>query len=84
MTPRDYLRAYIDRHGGVPATAERLGMPYSSLAAISNGTRGVSPKTAKRMASADPLLDANRLVWIRPIPRTSAAKRGHRRGMLGE
>lgn len=70
MTPRDYLTAYIERHGGVPATARHLGMPYSTLAAINNGTRGISPKTARKMAAADPLLDANRLVWIRPIPRS--------------
>lgn len=69
MTPRDYLHAYITSKGGLAATAAHLRMPYSTLAAISNGTRGVSPKTAKRMADADPLLDSNRLVWIRPIPR---------------
>lgn len=66
MTARDYLDTYIDRHGGVAATASLLGMPYSTLAAIRNGTRGVSPKTAQKMAKADPLLDANKLVWIRP------------------
>lgn len=69
MTARDYLSAYIERHGGLPTAAAFLGMPYSTLAAIANGTRGVSPKTARKMADADPLLDPNRLVWIRPIPR---------------
>lgn len=74
MTPRDYLTAYIEQHGGIAATAARLGMPYSTFAAINNGTRGISPKTAKKMAEADPLLDANRLVWIRPIkPESEAA-----------
>lgn len=73
MTPRDYLTAYIDRHGGIAATAQHLGMPYSTLAAINNGTRGISPRTARKMAAADPLLDANRLVWIRPIKRESEA-----------
>ena len=65
MSERDYLNAYIERNGGVAATAARLGMPYPTLAAIKNGTRGISPKTAQKMAAADPLLDASRLVWIR-------------------
>jgi AraC-like DNA-binding protein len=69
MNPRDYLTAYIAQHGGIAATAQRLGMPYSTFAAINNGTRGISPKTARKMAAADPLLDANRLVWIRPLRR---------------
>lgn len=73
MTPRDYLNAYIDRHGGVPATASHLGMPYPTLAAIQNGTRGISPKTAQKMAKADPLLDANKLVWIRPTKHAKAS-----------
>lgn len=73
MTPRDYLNTYIANHGGVPATASRLGMPYPTLAAIQNGTRGISPKTAKKMAEADPLLDANKLVWIRPTKQPKAS-----------
>lgn len=74
MDPRDYLRAYIEAKGGIAATASHLGMPYSTLAAINNGTRGVSPKTAKRMAQADPLLEANRLVWIRPTKRAESSE----------
>ena len=65
MTERDYLTRYITNHGGIPATAKRLGMPYSSLAAIANGYRGISPRQAKKMAAADPMLEANRLIWIR-------------------
>lgn len=65
MTSRDYLNTYIERHGGVPQTARFLGLPYSTLASIVNGTRGVTPKMARRMAEADPILDPNRLVWIR-------------------
>lgn len=72
MTPREYLLAYIDQHGGVGSTALRLGMPYPTLAAIKNGTRGISPKTARKMVAADPLLDANRLVWVRPITSEAA------------
>lgn len=73
MTARDYLNAYIDQHGGTAATAARLGVPYPTLAAIRNGTRGISPRMAQRMVTADPLLDANRLVWVRPTPRPAPA-----------
>ena len=66
MTSREYLKTYIDRHGGVVASAKRLGMAYSSLASIVNGHRGISPRMARRMTEADPMLEANRLVWIRP------------------
>ena len=65
MTPREYLSQYVERHGGTPAAAARLDVPYPTLASILNGHRGVSPRMAKRMAEADPLLDAARLVWIR-------------------
>jgi len=66
MTSREYLQAYIDRHSGTVATAKRLGMAYSTLASIVNGHRGISPRMAQRMTDADPALEANRLVWIRP------------------
>lgn len=69
MTPREYLARYIHDNGGVPATALKLGIPYSSLAAISNGNRGIGKDLADRMCRADPLLDRNRLVWVRPLPR---------------
>lgn len=65
MDPRDYLLAYIDREGGIPQVAIKLGMAYPTLAAICNGHRGISPKMAERMQRADPILDRNRLVWIR-------------------
>lgn len=65
MDPRDYLLAYIDREGGIPQVAMKLGMAYPTLAAICNGHRGISPKMAERMQRADPILDRNRLVWIR-------------------
>jgi plasmid maintenance system antidote protein VapI len=71
MLPLDYLKAYIAQHGGTAATAKRLGLPYSTLASFANGHRGVSPRMARRMADADPLLDANRLIWIRPTKRAA-------------
>jgi len=71
MTPHDYLKAYIKQNGGVAATAKRLGLPYSTLASFANGHRGVSPRMARRMKDADPLLDANQLIWIRPTKRAA-------------
>lgn len=65
MNPRDYLMAYIEREGGIPQVASKLGMRYPTLAAICNGHRGISPKMADKMQMADPILDRNRLVWIR-------------------
>ena len=73
MNERDYLTRYIDSKGGISATAKILGMPYSSLAAIANGYRGISPKQAKKMFAADPMLDANRLIWVRAT-KTEAGK----------
>ena len=77
MTPRDYLNEYIGRHGSIGAAAEHLGIAYSTLAGICNGSRGVGRKLAQRMTAADPLLDANRLVWIRPTkPAPAPAQQG--------
>lgn len=69
MDPRTYLKHYADQHGGtVAAVATRLGIPYQTLAAVYNGNRGIGHKLARRMAAADPLLDANVLIWVRPVP----------------
>ena len=78
MTPREYLTEYVERNGGLGATAKRLRLPYPTLASIVNGHRGVSAKMAQRMVSADPLLDANKLIWIRaekPAPEGQAVNR---------
>lgn len=71
MTPLDYLKEYIRQKGGIAKTAKFLGLPYSTLASFANGHRGISPRMARRMADADPLLDANRLIWIRPTKRAA-------------
>lgn len=74
MNPRTYWNTYVERHGGVSATAERLGLPYSTLAGICNGSRGIGRDLAIRMRQADPLLDPSVLIWIRPTkPRKEAA-----------
>lgn len=67
MSPRTYWQNYIDKHGGLVAIVDRLGIPYSTIAAVSNGWRGIGHKLAQRMAEADPSLDASVLVWVRPL-----------------
>jgi plasmid maintenance system antidote protein VapI len=67
MSPREYLAEYVERAGGAPECARKLGLPYSTLAAICNGQRGISPAMAERMNKADPMLDRNTLVWVRPL-----------------
>lgn len=65
MTPREYLAHYVKTVDGAPNAARKLGIAYSTLNNILAGHRGVSPRLAQRMVSHEPLLDANRLVWIR-------------------
>lgn len=76
MDARDYWNHYVEEQGGAPAVAKRLQIPYSTIAGICNGSRGIGHSLAERMAAADPLLDAKRLVWVRAIParRTTVLK----------
>lgn len=67
MDPRLYWKTYVKRHGGVPATAKHLGLPYSTVASVTNGTRGIGRDLALRMAEADPLLDPSVLFYVRPV-----------------
>jgi hypothetical protein len=67
MSPRTYWKHYIDAAGGIPAVVDRLGIPYSTIAAVTNGWRGIGHKLAQRMVEADPSLDASVLVWVRPL-----------------
>jgi plasmid maintenance system antidote protein VapI len=81
MDARDYWNHYVEQHGGAVAVASRLGLPYSTVAGICNGSRGIGHDIAERMAAADPLLDAGRLVWVRatkaaPARRATAAQAG--------
>jgi len=74
MNPRDYLNEYIDLCGGIPATAERLGVPYSTLCSICNGYRGISPGMAERISiGSNGVLDRNKLVWIRATKKEGEA-----------
>lgn len=65
MTPRTYWQTYVEKHGGAVGTAERLDIPYPTIASICNGRRGIGHRLAARMVSADPSLDAATLVWVR-------------------
>lgn len=66
MNPRSYWLAYIDRSGGAVAVADRLGIPYSTIASVTSGWRGIGRKLALRMAAADPTLDASMLAFVTP------------------
>ena len=72
MTPREYLVEYVERNGGAPECARRLEIPYSTLAAIINGQRGISAQMADRMHKSDPMIDRNQIVWIRATREESA------------
>lgn len=68
MDARKHLADYVDEIGGKPAAAKALGVPYSTIAAICNGTRGVGKDLAKRMAdSSAGRLRAEILIWIKPF-----------------
>lgn len=66
MDPRVYWNGYVERCGGIQAAAERLCTPYSTIACICNGSRGIGRKLARRFAEVDESLDENVLVWVTP------------------
>lgn len=65
MDARDYWNHYVETHGGPAGVASHLGIPYSTIAGIHNGSRGIGHRLAERMAGVDPMLDAAKLVWVR-------------------
>jgi plasmid maintenance system antidote protein VapI len=64
MDPRAYWAHYVDVNGGPARVSERLGIPFSTIAAVSNGTRGIGKDLAQRLHQADPMLDPKTLVWV--------------------
>lgn len=74
MDARKYWDTYVSQHDGPVGVSARLSIPYSTIAGICNGSRGIGRGLAARMAKADPLLDANKLVWVRALraPREAA------------
>lgn len=73
MDARTYWNAYVDRIGGPTKVAAHLGIPYSTIAGVCNGSRGIGRDLAAKMAAADPALDASKLVWVRAVPKPKAA-----------
>lgn len=67
MEPRAYWNAYIERVGGLPKLAAESGIPYSTLAGINNGFRGVGRELAQRLVDFDPLLDKGLLLQIEAV-----------------
>lgn len=67
MSPREYWCHFVERHGGLLAVSTRLGIPYGTIANITNGNRGIGRNLAQRMADADPLLDPRVLVFVAAI-----------------
>jgi plasmid maintenance system antidote protein VapI len=65
MNPRAYWNFYVVTHGGASVVARRLGIPYSTIAGVCNGSRGIGPRLAKRIHEAEPLLDPSQLVWVK-------------------
>lgn len=77
MTPREYFAHYVEQNGGPTRVAERLGIPFPTIAAVCNGQRGIGRRLAERMAQADPLLDPKTLVWVKAEPQDHPpARRG--------
>lgn len=72
-TPRAYWDAYVSENGGAKGVSDKLRIPYSTIAGICNGNRGIGRGLAARMATADPLLDASRLIWVTPTKGDSSA-----------
>lgn len=65
MDARTYWNHYTEQHGGPSGVARRLGIPYSTIAGLCNGSRGCGRDLALRMHAADPLLDPSVLIFLR-------------------
>lgn len=72
MDPREQLRIYVQGIGGCPAASKKMGIPYSTLAAILNGTRGVGRNMACKLEiSSAGRLAADRMIWIKPVQKAA-------------
>lgn len=65
MDPRAYWNSYVTLAGGPARVAERLRIPYPTIAAVTNGQRGIGRNLALRMKEADESLDPSILLWVR-------------------
>jgi hypothetical protein len=73
---RDYWINYVEQNGGPSGVAAKLGIPYSTIAGVCNGSRGIGRRLAIRMATADPTLDAGRLSLVGALRQSPIAKAG--------
>lgn len=64
MTPREYWSLYVKENGGAKGVSAKLDLPYSTVAGICNGSRGIGRDVARRMKKKDPLLDESLLVLV--------------------
>lgn len=71
MDPRSYWTDYVSRLGGPKRASEHLAIPYSTIAGVCNGSRGIGRDLARRMAAADSSLDASVLLWVRPAAKAA-------------
>lgn len=67
MDARSYWNDYVEKCGGLQPTAAKLRTPYSTIACITNGSRGIGRRLARRFAKADATLDETVLVWVTPV-----------------
>lgn len=67
MNARNLWDQYVIGVGGLQEAADKLNTAYSTVAGISNGSRGIGHKLALRFAEKDERLSADWLVWVRPI-----------------
>lgn len=72
MKPREYWAHYVDVNGGPTRVSEKLEIPFSTIAAICNGARGIGRRTARRMVKADPLLDEKTLIFVEAVEKQAA------------
>ncbi len=72
MDARTRWDQYVEDVGGLQKVAVHLETAYSTVAGISNGSRGIGRKLAIRFAENDTRLSADWLVWVRPTKATDA------------
>ena len=59
MDARTYFLTYVERVGGRKAAAEKLGLPYVTIASVCNGHRGIGKRLAERMQ-----INSGGFLWI--------------------
>lgn len=69
MNARDYWDTYVEKQGGPAALSDKSGLPYSTIAGVCNGSRGIGRDLAEKLVAFDPLLDAGKLLWVRAYKR---------------